>query len=31
MADLGAEILCEGHYGVMRGADEVQAFIRSFL
>jgi len=31
MADLGADILCEGHYGVIRGVDEVQAFIRSFL
>ena len=31
MADLGADVLCEGHYGVIRGADDVQAFIRSFL
>ena len=31
MADLGADILCEGHYGIIRGADEVRAFIRSFL
>ena len=31
MAALGADILCEGHYGIMRGADAVRAFIRSFL
>jgi len=31
MADLGADILCEGHYGIIRGAAEVNAFIRSFL
>jgi glyoxylase-like metal-dependent hydrolase (beta-lactamase superfamily II) len=31
MADLGADVLCEGHYGVVRGVDAVRAFIRSFL
>ena len=31
MADLGVDVLCEGHYGVIRGADQVKAFIRSFL
>jgi glyoxylase-like metal-dependent hydrolase (beta-lactamase superfamily II) len=31
MADLGADILCEGHYGIIKGADKVRAFIRSFL
>jgi glyoxylase-like metal-dependent hydrolase (beta-lactamase superfamily II) len=31
MAELGADILCEGHFGVFRGADRVKAFIRSFL
>jgi glyoxylase-like metal-dependent hydrolase (beta-lactamase superfamily II) len=31
MAGLGADILCEGHFGVFRGADDVRAFIESFL
>lgn len=31
MAELGADILCEGHFGVFRGADRVREFIRSFL
>jgi glyoxylase-like metal-dependent hydrolase (beta-lactamase superfamily II) len=31
MADLEADILCEGHYGVFRDAQRVSAFIRSFL
>lgn len=31
MAELGADILCEGHFGVFRGADTVRDFIRSFL
>ncbi len=31
MADLGADILCEGHYGVFQGQAAVQDFIRSFL
>ena len=31
MADLDADVLCEGHYGIIRGAGEVRAFIRSFL
>jgi glyoxylase-like metal-dependent hydrolase (beta-lactamase superfamily II) len=31
MADLGADILCEGHFGIFRGADKVRAFIRSFM
>ena len=31
MADLGVDVLCEGHYGVVRGADAVRGFIRSFL
>lgn len=31
MADLGADILCEGHFGIIRGADKVRAFIQSFF
>jgi len=31
LIDLRADILCEGHYGVIRSADEVERFIRSFL
>ena len=31
MADLGADILCEGHYGIIEGADKVRDFIRSFI
>jgi glyoxylase-like metal-dependent hydrolase (beta-lactamase superfamily II) len=31
MAELGADILCEGHFGVFRGADRVREFIHSFL
>jgi glyoxylase-like metal-dependent hydrolase (beta-lactamase superfamily II) len=28
---IGADILCEGHFGVYRGKDEVAAFIRQFM
>ncbi|MCF8062300.1 MAG: MBL fold metallo-hydrolase [Deltaproteobacteria bacterium] len=31
LAGLDADILCEGHYGVFRGKEEVRGFIRSFL
>ncbi len=31
MAELEADILCEGHFGVFRGKDRVREFIRSFL
>ncbi|WP_419660694.1 beta-lactamase domain protein [Desulfosarcina variabilis str. Montpellier] len=31
MLDLEADILCEGHFGVYRGKDEVRRFIGSFL
>jgi len=31
MIDLGADILCEGHFGVYRGSDKVADFIRSFI
>lgn len=31
MASLNADILCEGHYGVFRGKQEVKSFILSFL
>jgi hypothetical protein len=31
MAESGEDILCEGHYGIIRGAGEVNAFIRSFI
>lgn len=31
MADLKADILCEGHFGIFRGADTVREFIRSFI
>jgi glyoxylase-like metal-dependent hydrolase (beta-lactamase superfamily II) len=31
MLELKADILCEGHFGVYQGKDEVEQFIRSFL
>lgn len=31
LLSIGADILCEGHYGVYRGKAEVAAFIRQFL
>lgn len=31
MAALEADILCEGHYGIFNGKDEVREFIQSFL
>ena len=31
LTSLEADILCEGHYGVIRGKDEVRRFIESFL
>ena len=31
LLDLGADILCEGHYGVFRGKDHVSGFIQSQL
>ncbi|MHC1726999.1 MAG: MBL fold metallo-hydrolase [Syntrophobacteraceae bacterium] len=31
MLDIGADILCEGHYGVYRGKDAVAGFIRQFM
>ncbi len=31
LADLEADILCEGHFGVIRGAQAVQRFIRSYM
>jgi glyoxylase-like metal-dependent hydrolase (beta-lactamase superfamily II) len=31
MISLEADILCEGHYGIYRGKDEVKKFISSFL
>jgi glyoxylase-like metal-dependent hydrolase (beta-lactamase superfamily II) len=31
LASLEADILCEGHYGVYMGKEEVERFIRSFL
>jgi len=31
LLSLEADILCEGHYGVFRGKEEVAGFIRSFL
>lgn len=31
MAELKADILCEGHFGVFRGGDRVEEFIRSYL
>jgi glyoxylase-like metal-dependent hydrolase (beta-lactamase superfamily II) len=31
MAGLGADILCEGHFGVFRRADDARAFIESFI
>jgi len=31
MMELEADVLCEGHYGIFRGRDEIDPFIRSFL
>ena len=31
MLELNADILCEGHFGVYQGKDEVEQFIRSYL
>jgi glyoxylase-like metal-dependent hydrolase (beta-lactamase superfamily II) len=31
MAALNADILCEGHYGIIQGKDQVSDFIKSFL
>ena len=31
MLDLEADILCEGHFGIYRGKEEVKRFIESFL
>ncbi|MBW1706708.1 MAG: MBL fold metallo-hydrolase [Deltaproteobacteria bacterium] len=31
LLSLKADILCEGHYGVYRGRDEIDNFIRSFM
>lgn len=31
MLDLNADILCEGHYGIYRGKDRIDKFIRSYL
>ncbi len=31
LASLEADILCEGHYGVYMGKEEIKSFIRSFL
>jgi glyoxylase-like metal-dependent hydrolase (beta-lactamase superfamily II) len=31
MADLNADILCEGHFGVFYGTEQVREFIRSFM
>ena len=29
--ELNADILCEGHYGIFRGHDEINRFIRSYM
>ena len=31
LISLEADILCEGHYGVYRGNNEIENFIRSFM
>ncbi len=31
IVDLEADILCEGHFGIYRGKDEVRRFVESFL
>ena len=31
LLELDADVLCEGHYGVFRGKDNIRAFISSFL
>jgi len=31
LLEIGADILCEGHFGVYHGKHEVAAFIRGFL
>jgi hypothetical protein len=31
MMDLEADILCEGHFGVIRGKEDVKRFIQSYV
>lgn len=31
LIDLGADVLCEGHFGIHRGCPEVARFVRSFM
>ena len=31
LLSLEADVLCEGHFGIFRGKDEVANFIRSFM
>jgi glyoxylase-like metal-dependent hydrolase (beta-lactamase superfamily II) len=31
MTTLNADILCEGHFGVYRGTENIEKFIRSFM
>ncbi|MGC8495388.1 MAG: MBL fold metallo-hydrolase [Syntrophobacteraceae bacterium] len=31
LLSIGADVLCEGHYGVYRGKSEVEGFIREFI
>jgi glyoxylase-like metal-dependent hydrolase (beta-lactamase superfamily II) len=31
MVELNANILCEGHFGVYRGKENIEKFIRSFM
>jgi glyoxylase-like metal-dependent hydrolase (beta-lactamase superfamily II) len=31
LLDLKADILCEGHFGVYHGKDQVEIFIRQYL
>jgi hypothetical protein len=31
MLELNADVLCEGHFGIYQGKDQVEQFIRSYL
>ena len=31
LMDLDADVLCEGHYGIFRGKQDIVRFVRSFM
>lgn len=31
LIDLDADVLCEGHYGIFRGKQDIVRFVRSFM